>query len=373
MNDCSPSPEGPPNVTVSGKPRRALLGLDTAGLEALSREMGQPAYRGRQLADWLYRKRATSLEAMGNLPRAFRDSLEAAATVGAPRVLHVTEAPDRTTKFLLAMDDGARVETVLLPYPDRSTVCVSTQVGCAAGCVFCATATMGFTRNLTAGEMTGQVLAGSSALEKASWRDELNPAGRRVSHVVFMGMGEPMWNLANVVAAVRLLNEEVGIGMRNITISTVGIPDAMRELGTRRLQLTLAVSLHAGTEATRRALVPTARKHTMDEVLGAARDYFGLTGRRVTYEYVVLGGVNDTETEARALADRLKGEPAHVNLIPWNPALSKQRFGPPLAADIRRFRAILEEAGVVVTQRFERGAGIAAACGQLAVSEPGAA
>lgn len=348
-----------------------LLGLDTTGLEALAREMGQPAYRGRQLADWLYRKRAVSLEKMGNLPRAFRDALAASAVVGAPEVLRVTEAPDRTTKFLLGMADGARVETVLLPYPDRCAVCVSTQVGCAAGCVFCATGAMGFARNLTAGEIAGQVLAGSTALETAPWRDELNPAGRRVSHVVFMGMGEPLWNLANVVAAVRLLNDEVGIGMRNITISTVGIPDAMRKLGGYGLQLTLAVSLHAGTEATRRALVPTARRYAMDEVLGAARDYFALTGRRVTYEYVVLGGVNDTEAEARALAGRLRGERSHVNLIPWNPALSKQSFAAPSTSDIARFRAILEDAGITVTQRFERGAGIAAACGQLAVSEPG--
>jgi 23S rRNA (adenine2503-C2)-methyltransferase len=349
-------------------PKPALLGRARADLRSIATAMGQPAYRGNQLAQWLYQRGATSVEDMSDLPKPMRAYLAEKFHVGRPRIATQQEAPDHTTKLLLEMADGQKVETVLLPYADRSSVCVSSQVGCAAGCTFCATATMGFARNLTAGEIVAQVLTASDALTAAPWSQGLAESARRVSHIVFMGMGEPLWNLDNVLAAIHLMNDEMGIGMRGITVSTVGIPDAMRRLADENLQITLALSLHAGTEETRREIVPVGRKYSMEEILGAARYYFDKTGRRVTYEYVLLGGVNDTEPEAAALAALLRKSPAHVNLIPWNPAHSKMAFQPPKPGDIRAFRAILDDAGIPTTQRMERGQGISAACGQL-VSE----
>lgn len=357
----------PGTDTLVMLPKPALLGRDTAELRSLAQGMGQPAYRGAQLAQWLYKRGAMRADDMTDLPKAMREEMARTFRVGRPEILTRQEAPDRTTKFLLGMADGQKVETVLLPYEDRTSVCVSSQVGCAAGCTFCATATMGLSRNLTAGEIVGQVLTASDALTAAPWAARLPEAARRVNHVVFMGMGEPLWNLTNVLKAIRLMNEEIGIGMRGITVSTVGIPDQMRRLADTGIQATLALSLHAGTEETRRMLVPVGRKYGMEEILSAARYYFDTTGRRVTFEYVVLGGVNDTEAEAMALVERLRSTPSHVNLIPWNPALSKMAFQPPAAGSLRRFRRILEEGAISVTQRVERGQGIAAACGQLKV------
>lgn len=356
------------DFTVISAPGQTLLGHSRDELRALAERMGQPAYRGSQIADWLYTGKCPSVAEMNNLPKGFRAKLAERARVGTPEVVAATEAPDRTTKFLLDFD-GVRVETVLLPSDDRVSVCVSSQVGCAAGCAFCATATLGFARNLTAGEIVAQVLVAGRGLEAAPWYALQPPAARAVNHVVFMGMGEPLWNLENVVKSIRLLNEELGIGMRGITVSTVGIPDEIRRLANYNLQITLAVSLHAGKEETRQALVPVGRKYTINEVLDASRLYFDVTGRRVTYEYVLLGGVNDSPEEAKALADRISGAPAHVNLIPWNPADSRGKFEPPRRDDIRRFRAVLEYAGIAVTQRRERGQGIDAACGQLAGSQ----
>jgi 23S rRNA (adenine2503-C2)-methyltransferase len=302
---------------------------------------------------------------MTNLPAGFRASIAERAAIGLPQVVARSEASDRTVKLLLDYA-GARVETVLLPYDDRVSVCVSSQVGCAAGCVFCATGMLGLTRNLTAGEIVGQVISASAALREAPWNHGNFGPPQSINHVVFMGMGEPLWNLGNVVKAIHILNEEMGIGMRGITVSTVGIPDEIRRLAEHKLQITLAVSLHAGTEETRRSLVPVGRKYPLNDVITAARDYFDTTGRRVTYEYVLLGGVNDTPFEARALATRIRGTQSHVNLIPWNPAGSREAFHEPREADVWAFRRILEDAGIAVTQRTERGQGIAAACGQLA-------
>ena len=347
---------------------QTLLGHSREDLCAIASGLGQPAYRGNQIADWLYAGKCATVDEMSNLPKGFRAKLAERARVGTPEVVAATEAPDRTTKFLLDFD-GVRVETVLLPSDDRVSVCVSSQVGCAAGCTFCATATLGMTRNLTAGEIVAQVLVASRALEAAPWYALQLPGACAVNHVVYMGMGEPLWNLENVVRSIRLLNEELGIGMRGITVSTVGIPDEIRRLANYNLQITLAVSLHAGTEETRQALVPVGRKYSINEVLDASRYYFDVTGRRVTYEYVLLGGVNDSPAEAMALARRISGVPAHVNLIPWNTVDSRGTFKPPRRDDIRRFRGVLEYAGIAVTQRRERGQGIAAACGQLAGSQ----
>ncbi len=346
------------------KSRRALIGLTTEQLREKSVELGFEPFRGKQLAEWLYQKRARTFDAMTNLPAAFRDALSANHTIGWPEVVSTYSADDGTAKFLVEYADGNRVECVLLPYEDRAGVCLSSQVGCAAGCVFCATGAMGFTRNLTPGEMVAQALVAEDRLVTQS-----SSATTRLSHVVFMGMGEPLWNLENVIQAVYLLNEEMKIGMRGITVSTVGIPPAMRTLAEEKLQITLAVSLHAGTEEVRRQLVPVARKYPMESVFAAADRYFDLTGRRVTYEYVLLGGVNDTKEEATALAAWLRGRPAHVNLIPWNPARSISEFKAPHREAVARFRNVLESVQIPVTQRFERGRGIDAACGQLAIGK----
>lgn len=341
------------------------MGRPCDDLRSIARAYGLPGFRGVQMAEWIYRRGAADISEMTNLPAAARALLADAFVVGRPTEIARQTAEDLTTKFLLEMADGARVESVLLPYEDRSSVCVSSQVGCAAGCAFCATAMMGFTRNLTAGEIIAQVVAASDALRTAPWTAALSEAARRVSHIVFMGMGEPMWNLPAVLSAAALMHDEMGISFRNITISTVGIPEGIRALADADLPVTLAVSLHAGTDETRRALVPVSRKYPMDDVLDAAWYYFDRTGRRVTFEYVLLGGVNDSEEEARALARRLAPGPAHVNLIPWNPAPSRFAYNPPPDRSVRTFRRILEKAGASVTQRMERGQGIAAACGQL--------
>lgn len=359
-----------PLVAAPQARKPVLLGRTREELRPLAQGFGQPAFRGNQIAQWLYQRRAGDFAEMTDLPKPLRQAMAERFDVGRPRIVQRQEAADHTTKFLLEWTDGKQVETVLLPYADRSSVCVSSQVGCAAGCVFCATAMMGFARNLTAGEIVAQALTAADALAAARWSASLPEAARRLSHVVFMGMGEPMWNLDNVLKAIRLMNAEMGIGMRGITVSTVGIPEGMRRLADEGLPITLAVSLHAGTEETRRRLVPVGRKYDFDAVVDAARYYFDRTSRRVTYEYVALGGVNDTEAEARALAARLQGTPAHVNLIPWNPAYSKMTFAPPRPRDLSAFRRILEGAGIAATQRMERGQGIDAACGQLTVQRP---
>ncbi|MCC7494874.1 MAG: 23S rRNA (adenine(2503)-C(2))-methyltransferase RlmN [Fimbriimonadaceae bacterium] len=332
-------------------PTAPLLGRSTAELSELLASLDEPSYRGRQLAAWLYRHGARSFAEMTNLSAGLRarlaDRPTGWATVAAQQV-----SVDGTAKLLLELADGARVETVGLPYPDRCSVCVSSQTGCAVGCTFCATGYLGAGRNLTAGEIVEQVLAAQHAV------------GRRVSHVVFMGMGEPLLNLAQVLVAVRLLHEEVGLAQRHLTISTVGLPPQLQELAAADLQVTLAVSLHAADDALRQQLIPTtARRWSVAEVLAAARLYRRQSGRRLTWEVVLLRDVNDGPSQAAALVARLQpGE--HVNLIPFNP-VGEAGFGRPTADRVRAFRAVLERAGLQVTQRQARGRDIDGACGQL--------
>lgn len=329
-----------------------LLGLDTAELTKLCVQLGQPAFRSRQIADWLYKKAVGSIAEMTNLPAAIREQLVQTSTLTRVEVAGESESTDGTTKYLLKLGDGETVESVLLPYPDRVSVCVSTQVGCPAGCVFCATAMCGFVRNLTAGEIVDQVLT----LQERG--------GRRVTHVVFMGMGEPLANFDNVVKALRLLNDEVGIGMRRMTISTVGIPGAIRRLQDLDLQITLAVSLHAADEALRHELVPVSTGYSLAELIETCRAYADFTKRRITFEYLLLAGVNDSPAQAAALARLLHHTLCNVNLIPFN-EVAGLPYRRPSQAAIRTFRAVLEEAGIEVTQRMERGHSISAACGQL--------
>jgi 23S rRNA (adenine2503-C2)-methyltransferase len=350
-----------PTALLGGQHLPPLVGCDRAELEAFMQELGEPAYRGRQLAQWLYRRGARSFEEMTDLPASLRARLAAVAAVGRSTVAQQQTSSDGTAKLLLEEADGRRIETVLLPYEARTSVCISSQVGCPVGCVFCATATMGFGRNVTAGEMVDQVLTA---------QDEAIRSGRpRITHVVVMGMGEPLLNVPELLKAIRLLNQEVGIAMRHITVSTAGYVPGIRRLAEENLQITLALSLHAPNDALRAELIPLAKKYPLSETMAAVREYTEKTGRRVTLEYLLLARVNDLETHARELARLVRGMITHVNLIPWNPADTFSAFEAPSGARVRAFRRVLEECGLTVTQRVERGQDIMAACGQLAVKD----
>lgn len=343
--------------------RPALIGLDTDELSALEEMRSASPYRGRQLARWIYRKGAHSLAEMTDLPQDLRERLEQKYDVGRPPIVAAYHSTDGTMKLLLEMSDNERVETVGLPYEGRFSCCVSTQVGCPVGCVFCASGAGGFTRNLLAGEIMGQVLEVQEAARQSQSSDEAEY--RRVDHVVFMGMGEPLMNYSATLKAVILLNKELGIGMRNLAISTAGYVPGIRKLAREKLQLTLAISLHAPSDELRRRLVPgLARKWGLAELMEACRDYFRETGRRPTFEYCLLGRVNDGAKEAEMLAGLLQGLNCHVNLIPYNPVPGLS-FQAPTPHRISAFHQILERQGIVVTQRAQRGADIQGACGQL--------
>jgi len=340
----------------------SLLGMSTDELRALAEEQGETAYRGGQIARWLYLHGARTYEEMSNLPEAFRVRLREKYRVGRGDVVVCQRSKDGTTKLLLEMADGARVETVGLPYPDRVSCCVSTQVGWPIGCAFCSTGSSGYTRDLTAGEMVDQVLCMQESMQGQSQQSRSGPF--RVDHVVFMGMGEPLLNFDATTKAVQLLNAELGIAMRQLTVSTVGFVPGIRRLAQDKPQFTLAVSLHAPTDDLRRQLVPGMTRWGVAEIIDACREYVRQTGRRVTFEYCLLGDVNDAPAEAGELSRLLRGLNAHVNLIAWNP-VPGLGFRAPTRERIRAFRQVLEDAGIPVTQRLQRGSDIDAACGQL--------
>ena len=337
-----------------------LRGLLLEELEALAERMGEPRYRGRQVARWLYVRGANTVAAMTDLPQAFRDHLEGGARIGRLTVRRVREAPDGSaTKHLVALEDGQTVECVRMRFDDgRCSACISTQAGCAMGCAFCATGVGGFGRNLSAGEILGQFL-----LIRAHERT-------RLSNVVFMGMGEPLANYDATVRAIRILAAPygMGIGMRHITVSTVGLVPQIRRLAEERLQMTLAVSLHAPTDDLRSRLVPVNRRYPLADLMAACREYGEATGRRLTFEYVLIDGVNDGPQEARALVHLLRGLRGHVNLIPLNPVEGIPFTRPPIPR-VRVFAAAVKNAGIPVTVRIERGGEIQAACGQLRLAD----
>lgn len=342
--------------------RTALLGLDTDELRALMHEEGEPAYRSKQLAECIYQHRMRGFEEMTTLPQVLRNRLDNKYEIGRSQVIAMRRGRDGTIKLLLAMGDGARVETVGLPYADRFSCCVSTQVGCPIGCIFCASGLTGNTRNLTAGEIVDQVLTIWEAL--LNHPSEIHKGSRSIDHVAFMGMGEPLLNYESTVKAAQLLNRELGIGMRHLTVSTVGFVPGIRRLAQENLQITLAVSLHAPTDELRRQLIPGMTKWNISEIVDTCCQYSQQTGRRVTFEYCLLDGINDGDHEAHELAILLHGLGCHVNLIPYNPVLRLPfRASPPERT--RAFREILENKGIRVTQRVQRGADIDAACGQL--------
>jgi len=339
-----------------------LLGLNTEELRALVQKVGEQAYRGNQLADWIYRRGARTFEDMTNLPDELCAQLGKEYEVGHAEIVTVQHSRDGTMKLLLAMHDGAKVETVGLPYEDRFSCCLSTQVGCPIECIFCATGQGGYTRDLTAGEIVDQVLMVQEVARNQPSQSENSDC--RIDHVIFMGMGEPLLNYESTVKALRLLNEELGIGIRHMTVSTVGFVPGIRRLAQEKLQITLAVSLHAPTDNLRRQLIPKMDKWGVTEIIDACREYVQRTGRRVTFEYCLLGGVNDGVAEARELARVLHGLNCHVNLIPYNPVCGMP-FHASSPKRIRAFREILEGENIQVTQRVRRGVDIDAACGQL--------
>ncbi|MDH7482073.1 MAG: 23S rRNA (adenine(2503)-C(2))-methyltransferase RlmN [Armatimonadota bacterium] len=329
-----------------------LLGMTSSELEELAESLGEPKFRGRQIAKWLYKHNATSLDEMTDLPLSLRERLKEAAVLYRARIVNRSVSRDGTTKLLLELEDGQTIESVLIPYEDRVSVCVSTQVGCVVRCIFCATGISGFARNLTAGEIVDEVLTCQKETP------------RRVSHVVYMGMGEPLLNHENVLKSIQILNKEVGISMRHITISTIGITPQIRRLAEEKLQLTLAVSLHAPDDMLRRQIIPFAARYPLQDLIEACKEYAETTGRRITFEYLLIRNINDSISHARKLANLLKGILCNVNLIPYN-AVEGLELDRPSQARVRAFRSVLEESGITVTQRVERGHAISAACGQL--------
>jgi 23S rRNA (adenine2503-C2)-methyltransferase len=335
-------------------PQVPLLGMSVTELSDWVQQHGQPAYRGKQLHQWLYQQGGRSLTDISVFPKQWRADL-AEVNVGRSTLHYRSEAPDGTVKFLLKLADGRIIETVGIPTEKRLTVCVSSQVGCPMACDFCATGKGGFTRNLAQHEIIDQVLTVQEDF------------GQRVSNIVFMGMGEPLLNSENVLAAVRSLNTDVGIGQRLMTISTVGIPGRIQRLAQHQLQVTLAISLHASNQTLREQLIPSARQYPLAALLAECREYVQVTGRRVTFEYVLLADVNDRPEHALELAEHLQGFQSHVNLIPYNP-ISEVDYQCPSDRRIQAFVDGLKSRHIAVSVRRARGLAADAACGQLRAS-----
>lgn len=319
---------------------------------------GQPAYRAKQVLAWLHERDAMSFAEMTDLPERERAALAEAFVLAAPALAREEKSTDGTVKHLWRMADGELVESVLIPAADgRVTLCISSQAGCAMACTFCATGWSGYRRQLTAGEIVSQFRGA---------RRSLREAGRgEVSNVVFMGMGEPLMNRGAVMIALSLLNGAYGLGARRVTVSTVGIVPGILELAARPEQFRLAVSLHAPNSELRRQIVPIERKYPLPTLLGALREFEAAGGRRITFEYVMIQGINDALSLAHELAALVGEFQAHVNLIPYNP-IPGNDWRPSSPTRLREFAAILEERRIPVTVRTPRGRDIAAACGQLA-------
>ena len=335
-----------------------LVGLLPAQLEDLAVELGASRYRGRQLATWIYRKNVVDLDAMTDLPKDFRTVLADRAAIRLPDVERVTPSQDGSRKLVFRLADGARVSAVVMPDDDRITLCLSTQVGCGFGCTFCLTGTMGLERNLTAGEIVGQLMAANRMLEGET---------RRVTHLVFMGMGEPLANYGPLVTSLRILTDaKLGIGYspRRITVSTVGLVKGIERLGRENLKVNLAISLHAADDETREGLMPVNRSWNLEALMAAVRAYPLAPRQRVFFEYVLLDGVNDSAAAAARLARLLRGVRAKVNLIPFNDWEGAGFSRPPIAR-ILAFQAVLLDAGITTTVRWSKGEDIGAACGQL--------
>ena len=323
----------------------------TAEIEAL----GEKPFRAKQLYEWMHVKLVRGYDEMTNIPKSLKSKLEENFTYTALEEVTVqTSKLDGTKKFLFKLNDGNMVESVLMRYHHGNSVCISSQAGCRMGCKFCASTLGGLARNLTASEMLDQIYAISHSINE------------RVSNVVVMGTGEPLDNYDSLVRFIRLLTDEHGlnISQRNITVSTCGLVENMRRLADEKLQLTLALSLHGATQEKRRALMPIAERYPIDEVVEACRYYFGQTGRRITFEYSLVGGVNDSREDAEELCELVRGLNCHVNLIPVNP-IAERDFVQSGKKDVLAFKERLERKGIAVTVRRKMGRDIDGACGQL--------
>lgn len=346
------------NLPVDAR-KPSLVGMSREALQEALAPRPDAKLRAKQLAGWLYGKAEADLNAMGDLPKALREELGEKYDTNPLHVATHRVSTDGVEKLLVHRGDENVYECVLLPYEDRVSCCISSQVGCPMGCAFCATGLGGFDRNLSAGEIVGQYLLLQSLSE------------RRISHVVFMGMGEPLLNLKNVREAIRLLHDEVGLSHRHITVSTVGLVPQIQELAKEKLPIHLALSLHSPLDEVRDRLMPVNHKWPVAEVVGAMKDYQRATGRKITIEYLLIKGITDTPEQAHALAELVRGTPSVINLIPFNWVDTEQGFARPERERVRAFRRILESKNVNATERVERGHDIAAACGQLAGQHKG--
>ncbi|KAK6136076.1 hypothetical protein DH2020_030181 [Rehmannia glutinosa] len=349
-----------PPVSKNKQDSCVLLGMSELDLQQLAIDFGQQKYRGKQLHHLLYKRKVKEIQDFSQVPLAFRTELqEAGWSVGRSPIHKMVTAADGTVKLLIKLEDNRLVETVGIPVEDdqgshRLTACVSSQVGCPLRCSFCATGKGGFSRNLKRHEIVEQVLAIEEIFN------------RRVTNVVFMGMGEPMLNLKEVLEAHRCLNKDIQIGQRMITISTVGVPNTIRKLASHKLQSTLALSLHAPNQKLREKIVPSAKSYPLDAIMKDCKHYFLETGRRVSFEYTLLAGVNDTVEHATELAQLIHewGSGYHVNLIPFNP-IEGSEYQRPYKKSVLAFSAALESRKVTVSVRQTRGLDASAACGQL--------
>ena len=334
-----------------------LFNFDRQGLEQFFSDLGERPFRATQVMKWLYHAATTDFAAMTNLSKALRQTLSGCATLDRPQVVHEQHSQDGTRKWLLQLDSGNCIETVFIPEPDRGTLCVSSQVGCILDCTFCATAQQGFNRNLSSAEIIGQI-----------WQAKRALGGERpITNVVLMGMGEPLYNFRNVVTAMEVMQDDFAFGLskRRVTLSTSGVVPALYKLA-QVSDVSLAVSLHAPNDDLRNELVPLNRRYPIAELMAACKHYIaGKHPRRITWEYVMLDGVNDSPAHAYALAKLLADIPSKVNLIPFN-AFAGARYQRSSEAAIDRFRNILMAHDLVTVTRKTRGDDIAAACGQLA-------
>ena len=343
-----------------------LLGLPRAQLETfVATRLGAKPFRARQLMKWMYRRGAADFSSMTDLKQEFRAQLSEIAEITVPQIVTEQVSKDGTRKWMLRMDEVQGIETVYIPEPDRGTLCISSQVGCAMDCTFCATAQQGFNRNLSAAEIVGQVWLAQREL--AGSQPATDEGRRSITNIVFMGMGEPLANYRNVLPAMRIFLDDLGydLSRRRVTLSTSGLVPQIYKLA-EECNVALAVSLHAPNDELRNQLVPINRKHPIAELLEACWHYIDKqNGRSITFEYVMLDGVNDKPEHARQLARLMQGHPAKLNLIPFNvfPGTHYRRSP---AATILKFRDILNDHGVIATTRRTRGDDIEAACGQLA-------
>lgn len=333
-----------------------LYELTDVELESRLLAMGQPKFRAKQVVQWVYEKGVQDFDSMTNLPKALRESLQSRFCFGTLSVDMEQVSKDGTCKRLYRLHDNKLVESVLMPYRDgRRTACISSQAGCAMGCKFCATGQMGFARHLSAEEIFEQA---------QRFSQELQQRGERLSNIVLMGMGEPFHNYNAVIEAIHLLKDRLGIGARKITVSTVGLAPKIRAFAKEGLQVKLAISLHSTLDDERTAIMPINRKYPIEELMSACREFVDTTNRRITFEYALINGQNDTPEEASRLRDLLQGLMCHVNVIPLNPTAGYDG-APSDPVRVQAFIDILERGGIPATIRVRRGIDIDAGCGQL--------